>query len=162
MAKKALGQLSRSELWTQLANAIALRSSQDQVLWSIFGVFWAANAILFVALFTTGKIPVTGVGMIISFIGIFMSITWYLIQRRALGWIGKHEALIRLIDSLLFQGLSREAAIINDVDYKKFLGRGPTARHVMQWCTGIFIFIWVLLFFAFAYLAYTSGTFQVK
>ena len=54
--------LNRPEKWTQLTNALNLRSSQDQVLWSIFGAFWGANAILLVALFTTGKLPEETVG----------------------------------------------------------------------------------------------------
>lgn len=50
-------ELKRNELWSQLQNAIHLRSSQDQVLWTIFGIFGAANAILLVALFQNGLVP---------------------------------------------------------------------------------------------------------
>ncbi len=46
MAAPAMGK----RMWDQLANAINLRSSQDQVLCTITGIFSAANAVLLVAL----------------------------------------------------------------------------------------------------------------
>ena len=52
--------LEDSALWSQLANAVALVGKQDQIVWAIFGIFWAANAVLVVALFTTGALPGTG------------------------------------------------------------------------------------------------------
>ena len=68
--------LNRPEIWTQLTNAINLRASKDQVLWSIFGAFWGANAILLVALFTTGKPPVESVGAVVSIVGFSLSLIW--------------------------------------------------------------------------------------
>jgi hypothetical protein len=40
--------LNPDQLWNQLANAVALVAKQDQIVWAIFGAFWAANAVLLV------------------------------------------------------------------------------------------------------------------
>jgi hypothetical protein len=56
-------------LWSQLGNAVALAAKQDQIVWAVFGVFWAANAVLLVALFTTGDLPKRSVGLVVSIVG---------------------------------------------------------------------------------------------
>lgn len=39
---------SQDDLWNQLGNAVAFVVKQDQIAWAIFGVFWAADAVLLV------------------------------------------------------------------------------------------------------------------
>src|SRR5689334_1105882 len=94
-------RLDRTELWTQLANALQLRSSQDQALWSGFGAGWVINAILLVALFPGGVLPSDPVGMLISAFGALLALVWYAIQERALGHLMRHEALIAKLEATI-------------------------------------------------------------
>ena len=88
--------LDDPELWRQLSNANTLRSSEDQVLWSISGIFWAANAILLVALFQNGKLPDSHLPRLaISAVGAILSLTQYFLQGRTLGHIKRYEKLIK-------------------------------------------------------------------
>ena len=66
-------KISNNELWNQLGYAVTMASKEDQIVWAIFGVFWAANAVLVVGLFTTGKMPSEIVGVVISTIGFVVS-----------------------------------------------------------------------------------------
>lgn len=50
----------------QLSNAVALASTTNQIVWTVFGIFWAANAVLLVALFTTGDLPHRTPGLVVS------------------------------------------------------------------------------------------------
>jgi 8-oxo-dGTP diphosphatase len=143
--------LTRQEEWSQLANAIAMRSSEDQVLWSIFGTFWAANAILLVALFTTGKLPEdANVGLIVSAVGVLISIVWDAIQRRALGHLKKHEALIGKMEKELdFERRFAISSEINTGDYETFLSKGIRARQIMPACSVAGTVSWLLAGFYF-------------
>ncbi len=127
-------ELNENELWTQLKNAINLRSAEDHVLWNIFGIFAAANAILFVALFQTGDFPANSfVGVIISIAGLSFSVVWFLIQRRALGHIKRYEALMERVENKLrFKPDYAVSGKINEDDYNKYVGKSPRVRTVMQ------------------------------
>ena len=144
-------KLDRSELWSQLANAISLRSSQDQVLWSIFGTFWAANAILLVALFTSGTMPSDPfVGIVISVVGILLSLTWHVIQNRALGHLMRHEMLVTMIEtSLGFDPNYAVSADLNQGPYDTYLGKGIRARRVMPACSIGVTALWLLALVVF-------------
>jgi len=66
--------LERDELLILLQNSSTLRTGQDQVVWSIFGAFWATNALLLISLFSVGeKWDENIVGILISIIGILIS-----------------------------------------------------------------------------------------
>lgn len=144
-------RLTREEKWGQLSNAISLRSSEDQVLWSIFGTFWAANAILLVALFTTGKLPNDpDVGLVIALVGVIISLAWDKIQRRALGHVKRHEALMyKLEDKLEVDPAFALSTQINKHDYQKFVGLGIRARHVMLACSMAAGTLWLCAFIYF-------------
>lgn len=144
-------KLSRSELWSQLANAINLRSSQDQVLWTIFGTFWAANAILLVALFTSGTLPSDPfVGIVVATVGILLSLTWHSIQNRALGHLMRHEKLITKIESSLgFDPDFAVSADLNRVPYDAHLRKGLKARSVMRACSIGGTVMWLLALSSF-------------
>jgi hypothetical protein len=88
----------RDELWEQLANAVAFAAKQDQIVWTIFGVFWAADAVLLVALFTDGKLPEHPVGIVVSVVGFAISLVWSAIQIRAFGWLKCYETVIKQIE----------------------------------------------------------------
>ncbi|MFC2020584.1 hypothetical protein ACFLU1_02145 [Chloroflexota bacterium] len=156
-----------SRLWNQLSIANSLRSGEDQVLWTIAGIFWAANAILLVALFQDGDIPATKApGVVISAAGMLFSILQYFLQGRALGHIRRYEELIRRIekDGL---GLAPRYCVsyeLNSVDADKYLGgdKGKIkkmlimgtlfrVRNLMQISSGSLAVVWfgALIFFIF-------------
>lgn len=83
----------------QLSNAIELSCKEDQITWLIFSVFWPANALLLVALFTTGDLPTRNVGIIVSGIGFILSVIWTIIQIRAIAHLRFFETVIDRIES---------------------------------------------------------------
>lgn len=142
----------REELWNQLSHAIDLRSSQDQVLWSIFGFFGAANAVLLAALFASGGFPKDPwVPVVVVSAGILLSITWQLISSRALGHISRHEALMKAIEYKLQipQTLAVSAAI-NFQSYQIHVASGIPARVLLArfgWgAAALWIFVAVICF----------------
>jgi len=144
--------LSTDDLWRQLQNAISLRSTQDQILWQIFGVFWASNAVLLVALVATGHLPGDPVvGLIVAGAGTALCVAWNLIQRRALGHLGRDEKLMAKYERALH--VDPAFAVSWDVNreaYDTYVSNGPRARHVMNG-TGLFaLAFWVILAIYFA------------
>ena len=85
----------------QLSNAIAMSAKQDQIVWAVFGVFWAAGAVLLVALFTTGNAPSRSVGLVVSIAGTVLSFIWAIIQYRALGYLHFYDSVVQEIESRL-------------------------------------------------------------
>ena len=143
--------LNRDELWRQLGNAIHLRSAQDQVLWSIFGVFWAANAILLVALFSSEAYPRYVVGIVISVVGFLLSLAWHGIQHRALGHVKRYEELMKKLEQQQQLGIPPDLAVSDEInpDYDKFLGKGIRARKLMPTCSLVAAILWALAFLFF-------------
>ena len=82
----------------QLANLVALLAKQDQISWTIYGLFWPANALLLVALFTTGDLPTQVVGIVVSVVGVVLSMVWTVIQFRAIAHLDYYEAIIDRIE----------------------------------------------------------------
>jgi len=93
--------MDESQMWHQLENVIKLRSTEDQISWSIFGIFWAANAILLVALFQNGTMPHGTVGIVIALVGFGLSFVWHRIQNRALKYVEMYEAIIEKLEKPL-------------------------------------------------------------
>lgn len=143
-------RLDRTELWTQLANAIQLRSSQDQVLWSGFGAFWVINAVLLVALFPGGVLPNDPVGMLISVFGALLALVWYAIQERALGHVMRHEALINKLESTIgFDPTYAVSGELNQEFYDTYLKKGLKARDVMKLSSLGGIAFWLVMLVIF-------------
>ncbi|NHZ86590.1 MAG: hypothetical protein GWP19_12045 [Planctomycetia bacterium] len=92
----------RNELITLLQNHSNLRTGQDQVLWGIFGAFWATNSLLLVSIFVSSENwNYLFVLLIISIVGILISIVWSFIQIRALRRIELYENTISWIEEKL-------------------------------------------------------------
>lgn len=141
--------MNRDDLWQQLNHAISLRSAEDQVIWTIFGVFWAANALLLVALFQNGKIPMPSIGMVISGVGALLSFVWYQIQRRALGYLYMFEGIVeRLERKLEIPAEFATSGKINQEDYKKLI-KGIRTRWLMTTCSLVAAILWALAFLFF-------------
>lgn len=128
---------SNSDLWNQLGNAVTLIAKQDQIVWAVFGVFWAANAVLLVALFTSGDFPKRPVGLIVSIVGIALSLVWLVIEHRALAWLKYYEGIMKKLeknhllvpDSVAFTG------------YPKTV-RGMRVRPLMLVCPVLSAVLW--------------------
>ena len=159
-------KLNGQELWSQLLNAISLRSSEDQVLWLISGIFWAANAVLLVALFQEGRLPDTlPPRLVIASVGAILSATQYFMQGRALGHIKRYEKLIKKLElDLGFDDEYAVSADLNAKDADEYLGgqKGNIRRKVcmgtlipvrklMQWtsCGAAIVWLGVLGFFVY-------------
>lgn len=143
-------ELTPNQLLTQLQ--ILLRSAQDQVLWTMFGIFWAANAILIVAVFNTGELPdepwITGV---IASVGALMCLVWHWVQSRALGNVIKHERLMQRLEKSFIPEPHRTSRSPEEV-YNELLGsgapwytRGPRARNLISFCSLSAVLIWGLV-----------------
>jgi len=93
----------KDELLTLLQNFSNLRTGQDQVLWSIFGAFWGTNALLLIGLFSANDGWETNkIGIIVSIIGLLISLVWTRIQSRTLNRIEMYEDSIQKIEKKLF------------------------------------------------------------
>ena len=138
-------QPARSELFQQLDNAVAMCGAEDQVIWTIFGTFWATNAILLVALFSAGDLPkAPAVGITVSAVGAGLSIVWHLIQRRALGHLRRFEELVELLEKgLRIPAELALSAKVNTSAYQRFLGGGVRARKLMVGCSLASTFLWI-------------------
>jgi len=127
-------KLTNRQLWSQLSNAISLRSSEDQVLWTISGIFWAANALLLVALFQGGRLPDTyPPRFVIASVGVVLATIQYFLQGRALGHIRRYEELIKRLElALHFDDEYAVSADLNDQDADRYLGgqKGNILRKV--------------------------------
>jgi hypothetical protein len=138
---------SRQELFLQLQNAIALRSAQDQVLWTILGFFGATNAVLITAIFSSGDLPKTYI--IPAFViptGMALCFAWNTIQARALGHIKRHEALMaRLETALALPHAIATSSKLNRELYEEFLEGGRPARSIMPLFGWLALLMWFLL-----------------
>lgn len=137
----------REESWRQLANAIVLRSSEEHVLWTIFGANSAANAVLLVALFQGGHLPSSIVGETISLFGVLITLEWLLIQTRSQGHSERYEALIMRLDKQLTKGIEGHS-LFSKEDFGWKL-QFPKGRHVMEVTVLLLLLSWIvaLLYF---------------
>jgi hypothetical protein len=139
----------RPEMFDQLGRAADLRSAEDQVLWTVFGAFWAANTVLLVALFATGKLPDRAyVGIIVSIVGVALCFAWHVVQNRTIGHLERFEKLMeRLEKDLKIPSSYALSAKINTTDYNTYVApRGPSARTVMRTCSALTGILWLLSF----------------
>jgi hypothetical protein len=146
-------QLTDPELWTQLTNAVSARSAQDQTLWTIFGVFWAAEGIMLVALFTTGSLPKNIVGIIVSIAGVLLSLAWHIINKRAILHLDRWDILIeRLEKKLNFDTDFAISLKVNFTDAKYINDNHKTpVRLVMRKCSLFSGVLWSILLLWFTY-----------
>src|SRR4051812_10877277 len=106
--------------WNQLAIAANLAAKQDQIVWAVFGVFWAANAILLVALFPDGGAPGRTAGIIVSVVGVFTTVMWCLVQWRAIGFMEYYDALVMRLEQSLLAGGGENIAVSGQLNCALF------------------------------------------
>ncbi len=143
-------RLDRTELWTQLANAIQLRSSQAHSLWIGFGAFGVINALLFVALFPGGVLPSDPVGMLISLFGGLLALVWYSIQARAVGHLLRHEALMSKLEATIgFDPAYAVSGELNQELYETYLKKGLKVSDVLKISSLGGIAFWLVMLVSF-------------
>ena len=136
----------RDVLMEQLANAVAMSAKQDQIVWAVFGVFWAAGAVLLVALFTNGSAPQRPVGLVVCAVGTVLSIIWAIIQSRAIGYLHFYDSVVQEIESLM--GLPADIALSGRLNKKHHSAnvKGVPVRSLMVWCTIAAALVWTITF----------------
>ncbi|MGD0339923.1 MAG: hypothetical protein ABSB78_14175 [Bacteroidota bacterium] len=136
---------------SQLANAIQLSCKQDQITWAIFGVFWPANALLLVALFTTGDFPKQNVGIVVSIVGFILSVVWTLIQYRALAHLVFFESVIQRIETK-YINLPSEVSVSARINKDLFdqASKGTVGvRRIMKAIGVVSAILWLISFIYF-------------
>jgi hypothetical protein len=135
-------------LLAQLSNVVNRSAYEDTVVWAIFGTFWAANALLLVALFSQGDFPRhSAVGIIISAAGTVVSVAWFLIQRRAIAHLKRWEDIIEAIEEELRIPANfrltgdQHRENLRGVGARKVMG-GITRLSVISWGLGLACFAW--------------------
>ncbi len=109
------------------------------------GIFSAANAVLLVAFLGSGHLPAEPrVGLIVSLVGLLMSVVWLFLQRRALMLIERHENVMRNLEDKL--GL--EAQLRVSTSFTQPNG-GIRAREVMPKWIYFWITFWAVMCFYF-------------
>ncbi len=129
-----------------------MAAKEDQIVWTIFGVFWAANAILLVALFTTGGLPRPAVGIVVSATGATLLWVWFFIQRRAIRWLGYYEKIIRELEGKYLR-IPREVALsprLNEATFRETVGRGLRVRPLMVGSGVVIALLWMAALVWFA------------
>jgi hypothetical protein len=147
-----LQQNSQENYWNQFSNVVAMAAKEDQIIWTIFGVFWAANAVLIVALFTTGNLPESLVGILVSIIGLILSIIWALIQHRAINWLRYYEHIIFRIERKYLH-LPMDINLsprINKFAKKKIIKGKVRVRVLMNYSGPVAVILWLLALIYFS------------
>src|ERR1700689_3164364 len=94
--------MCRDDYWHQLSSTIAARSAEDQNLWRSLAIFWAANAVLLVALFKNGTWPTDrSVVLVLGLFGLVMAVLWYIVQSRILQHLAAVEEVMSRLEALL-------------------------------------------------------------
>ncbi len=138
--------IDKDELWRQLANVTQLRIAEDRVNWSIYAIFWGANAILLVALVRDVPNERPGLTVVVAAVGFLLSISWHLIQRRAIGHLERLEHLAEIIERRL--GIPPEFAISAAIDvqgWRRHVG-GPSGlvRNLMRVTSLLAFLAWLV------------------
>lgn len=111
--------------WGHIACAAACRFAQDSVLWAIIGAFLGTNAILLVALFSTGTFPTSSPARIIPCImGMISSFLWWIMQAAALRRVKWYETVVLALQVRV--ALPEEYEIFSNPDRE----RGPRRRRL--------------------------------
>jgi len=143
---------NRDVYWNQLGHVVSMATKEDQITRMIFSMFWVANALLLVALFATGKMPIRKVGAIISAMGVIISLVWFFIQWRSIGWLEYYERIIQRLEKRLSipPGIALSSHL-NTRTLKVTVGRCiPSVRLLMIVSACVLALLWTLSLLWFA------------
>lgn len=143
-------------LWAQLQHVIDYDNNTNDVIWTLFGIFFTANSVLLVALFQSGDFPRPLAGTIISLAGALMSLVWTLFHRRVLAHKERFEALTKRIEAELnIPPKYCTTRGTNIEDWEKYMGgKGPGARPLLLASSLGSFALWALGFLMFLCLWY--------
>lgn len=82
----------------QLQNVTSLRIDEHNTWVTLFSTCLATTALLLIALFNTGSLPIKSVGIIICSFGFFISLVYFYVQNRALVAMKNWEKAIEQIE----------------------------------------------------------------
>jgi hypothetical protein len=166
--KKIRKKLTDDKLLVFLQNHSNLRNGVDQVVWTIFGAFWGTNALLLIGLFSSGnQWDRHFVGIIISTIGVLISLIWSLIQIKAIGRVEMHEKSMICVEDILIPDVKElktysQKPELSDSTPKtaikilKVLGlEEVSVRKTMMYCGLVAIILWFGVLLRFIYLWFT-------
>lgn len=127
-----------------MASAISLATSTNQIVWTIFGIFWAANAVLLVTLFTAGGMPTPLVAAVVSVVGFALSVIWFFVQRRGLRYLGFYDGVVQELEETLEVpekvSLSKHR---NKTLFQAHVGVGRSIRPLMRNCAAVSAVAWL-------------------
>jgi len=139
---------STEHLESQLQIVSSARIGENQITWTIFGIFWATQVLLVGVLFQGGQFPPNPVlGFGVSFLGVVMSVAWALTQHRSLLHLQRHEDIIKLIEMQL---VDRGDLLPDHQMTMQDLYSGPRARTVMRVCCWAAAIAWLVSLVVFA------------
>lgn len=146
-------------LENQMQYLISARNSEDQVDWTIFGLFSAVTAILLVAAFSNGTFPEQPIGVtIISSVGFGLSFVWSIIQARGISWIEYYEEIIEELEKeLQIPSKFSISTRINEATYSKHLGKGIKVRTLMKVTPRIISGLWLIATFIFGIIVFLNA-----
>ncbi len=120
-----------------------LKMHEDHLLWFISSIFWAANALLLVALFQTSSQFFTLMKwIIIPLFGLGLSIFWYLVGAHVLGYTFFYENLVGRIEEILISDLEFRTGWDNKKHYHKYI-TGMRLKPKMKYIPVIGIIGWI-------------------
>ncbi|PYX05111.1 MAG: hypothetical protein DMG88_22550 [Acidobacteria bacterium] len=141
---------NKDTLRAQLQHFIDYDNNVNDVIWNLFGIFFAVNSVLLVALFQSGKFPTPPVGFVISLAGALMSLVWALFHRRVLAHKERFEALIKGIEEDLEIPVKyRTSRKVNEYGEMFLAGKGPGARPLLLVSTWGSFAIWLAALVSF-------------
>jgi hypothetical protein len=146
-------------LRAQLKHVMDYDNNTNDVIWALFGIFFAVNSVLLVALFQSGDFPKPPAGTIISLAGALMSLVGALFHRRVLAHKERFEALIRRIEEDLNIPVEyRTSRKTNKEDWQKYMeGKGPGARPLLSASTWGSFAMWLAALLTFLCMWYHRG-----
>jgi hypothetical protein len=132
-----------------------LKMHEDNLSWMIFSIFWAANALLLVALFQNGDIHLTKIKwIVVPLFGILLSTTWFILENRILAYQIFYEDLVARLEKKLNIHEDFLTNKNNNIYYEKIVKGNMCIRAkpmlktlpifgVMGW-VGIGLLIWII------------------
>ena len=146
---------SKVKLYTeQLKNAVALCVSEDRIVWTVFGVFFASQGVLIGNFFRNGGFIQSAVsGLFLSCFGFGVSWVWWIIQKRAIGHLNRFDELVKKLEDELKVPPHLSISPSKNIEgYTRHVGNGLRVRFLMSAVCYAFIISWALA--AFGYFIY--------
>jgi len=136
---------NRNELWSHLDNVVSASLNLDYVSWLVFSIFWAGNAIVATALLARGyNVPR---GILVSSIGAFGSIVWWIIQARAVAYHLFRESIVAELEEYLLgsQAKTLFAFAKANPHYGMYLNATMRSKPWIRASGALFAHFWALI-----------------